>query len=571
MASGKKALFATVMAASVAGMPQMLPTCAHADDYADLLDVLRAKGSLTRHEYDTLLAKHVHHASLAAEPRAQHPARVASSNARTAVAHAGHAAQSGYEPGIRFDPGAGGDGDVSLRAEDAATRAEASARSAQAAADALNNGNFVRVAKYVPGKGLTFKAGPIDINLSGFVNGFYSYNSPAGGRPVAGGVSSGSSGFDSSAVRNGLLPAGFILKMNTVQQGMDISAVLGMYPGLDNAKPSAFNANSGGSPVGLGTAGIDLRQVYMTFGNKNIGTFKIGRDLALFASDAIMNDATLLSVGSTGSNSAPGNTSLGRIGVGYVYADWIPQISYTSPKLGGFQGSVGIFQPLDEFGYADATNPTAATAASQYSAASTQHASPMVQGRAVYDFSVSDVQVHIWASFLIQHMQGLTSALPDKASTPLLSADQHRSAMVEAGDIGTKLTYGPFEGVAYYYRGSGLGTTGLFFDGVAANGRKRSSEGYYVQGAYHFTKKFRLVGSYGVSNLYLASGENMAAESAAGAAGLVRRNQSEVGAAYYQLTDWLTVIGEYAHTSSSAHGGNKESDNTASGGVMLMF
>ncbi|MCH4026889.1 MAG: porin [Acetobacter fabarum] len=569
MASRKKALLATVMAASVAGVPYMLPTLAYADDYADLLDVLRAKGSLTRHEYDTLLAKHVHHAALAAEPRAARPAHVASGGTRTAMAHAARGAQSGYEPGIRFDPGAG-ENDISLRAEDAATRAEASARSAQEAAKALDSGNFVRVAKYVPGKGLTFKAGPIDINLSGFVNGFYTYNSPAGGRPVAGGVSSGSSGFDSSAVRNGLLPAGFILKMNTVQQGMDISAVLGMYPGLDNAKPAAFNANSGGSPVGLGTAGIDLRQVYMTFGNKDMGTFKIGRDLALFASDAIMNDATLLSVGSTGSNASPANTSLGRIGVGYVYADWIPQISYTSPKLGGFQGSVGIFQPLDEFGYADATNPTAASAASQYSAGSTQHSSPMVQGRAVYDFSVSDVQFHIWASFLIQHMQGLSSLQAD-GKTPLLSSDQHHSAMVEAGDIGTKVTYGPLEGVAYYYRGSGLGTTGLFFDGVDASGRKRDSEGYYVQGAYHITKKFRLVGSYGVSNLYLAGGENTALESQAGSAGLVRRNQSEVGAAYYQMTDWLTVVGEYSHTSSSAHGGSKESDNTASGGVMLMF
>ena len=559
MASGKKALFATVMAASVAGMPHMLPAPAYADDYADLLDVLRAKGSLTRHEYDTLLAKHVHHATQAAEPRAGRPTHVASSGARSGSAHIAHGAESGYEPGIRFDAGAS-EGDASMRAEDAATRAEASARSAQAAAAALNSGEFVRVAKYVPGKGLTFKAGPININLSGFVNGFYSYNSPAGGRPVAGGVSSGSSGFDSSAVRNGLLPAGFILKMDTVQQGMDISAVLGMYPGLDNAKPSAFNANSGGSPVGLGTAGIDLRQVYMTFGNKDIGTFKIGRDLALFASDAIMNDATLLSVGSTGSNSAPGNTSLGRIGVGYVYADWIPQISYTSPKVGGFQGSVGIFQPLDEFGYADATNPD--STASHFSAGSSQHSSPMVQGRAVYDFSLSDLKVHIWASFLIQHMQALTSQT--------ISANQHVSTMVEAGDIGTKLTYGPFEGVAYYYRGSGLGTTGLFFDGVADNGRKRTSEGYYVQAAYHATKKLKIVGSYGVSNLYLASGENMLAEQGSDV-GLVRRNQSEVGAAYYQMTDWLTVIGEYAHTSSAAHGGNKESDNTASGGVMLMF
>ncbi|NLG90590.1 MAG: porin [Acetobacter sp.] len=552
MASGKKALVATVMAASVAGSPAMLPKAALADDYSDLLDVLRAKGSLTKHEYDTLLAKHVRHSAPAQTERASSGGRGGSGSGRTAaasgtrhrmVAHAGHGAGGDeYEPGIKFDPGAE---DSGMRAESAAERAEASARSAEEAAKSLKGNDVVRVAKYVPGKGLTFMAGPININLSGFVNGFYTYNSPAGGQAVAGGVSTGSSGFDSSAVRNGLLPAGFVLKLSTVQRGMDISAVLGMYPGIDNAKNGAFNANTGGSPVGLGTAGIDLRQVYVTFGNKNIGTFKVGRDLALFGSDAILNDATLLSVGASGNNAAPGNTSLGRIGVGYVYADWIPQISYASPTIHGFQGTVGIFQPLDEFNFAGGN----------LSASSEHHSSPMVQGKVTYDFKVGEVQTRIWASFLIQHQQGLQSTL--------LNTDSRKGAMAEAGDIGTKVTYGPLEGVAYYYRGSGLGTTGLFFDGVGQNGRKRASEGYYVQGAYHVTKRLKLVGSYGVSNLYQAPGENSPT--------LVRRNQSEVGAVFYKLTDWLNLVGEYTHTSSAAHGPYKESDNTAAGGVILLF
>ena len=557
MALKKRALLLPVIATSVACTPFLTAPCALADDYSDLLDILQLKGSLTKHEHDTLLAKHLSRtasASHAAPARAvQRPVRIAS--ATTAERHSVHTARtvnSGYEAGIRFDPGT--PDEASERAEMAASRAEASARSAQEAMlstkDALNSNSIVRVDKYVPGKGLTFKAGPIDINFSGFVNGFYTYNSPAGGKPVAGGVSTGSSGFDSSSVRNGLLPAGFILKLSTTQSGIDMSAVLGMYPGVDNAKNGAFNANTGGSPVGLGTAGIDMRQVYVTVGTKEIGTFKFGRDLALFGSDAILNDATLLSVGSTGSNSAPGNTSLGRIGVGYVYADWIPQISYTSPKYHGLQGSLGVFQPLDEFNYAgdDASGRA-------LSASSTQHSSPMVQGKGTYDFTIGGVQTRIWASFLLQRQQALTS--------PDLEAGSHRSAMVEAGEIGTKITYKGFQGVAYYYRGSGLGTTALFFDGIADNGRKRASEGYYVQAMYNFTKKFKLVGSYGVSNLYQAPGENSPL--------LVRRNQSEVGAAFYSLTDWLNLVAEYTHTESAAHGPNKESDNSASGGVILLF
>ena len=34
-----------------------------------------------------------------------------------------------------------------------------------------------------------------------------------------------------------------------------------------------------------------------------------------------------------GSNAAPTNTSLGSIGYGYIYTDWLAQINYTTPDL----------------------------------------------------------------------------------------------------------------------------------------------------------------------------------------------------------------------------------------------
>ncbi|MBB2191512.1 porin [Gluconacetobacter azotocaptans] len=532
---------ALVMGATGASMLDV--AVARADEYTDLLDILLMKGNLTQAEHDGLLAKHLHHGHVPS-PRAARVAASRRDDAPRQVAVAHHTELPGpvVIGGPTLDPSV-------LQARQAAASAADSARMAQAAMlstqSALDNGSVVRVDKYVAGKGLTFRAGPIDINLSGFINGFYTYNSPAGGMPVAGGVSTGASGFDSSAVRNGLLPAGLILKLKTTQSGIDLNAVLGMYPGIDNAKNGAFNANTGGSPVGLGTAGLDFRQVYITAGTKSFGTVKIGRDLAIFGGDAILSDATLLSVGSTGSNASPGNTSLGRIGVGYVYADWIPQISYASPVIAGVQATVGVLQPLDEFNFAGGG----------LSAESTQHSSPMVQGKLTYDFKAGDLAGRIWAGFLTQHQQALTGTD--------IPATAKRGATVEAGEIGAKLTYGPAQAVAYYYRGSGLGTTGLFFDGIAANGRKRDSEGYYVQGMYNVTGKLKLVGSYGVSNLYQAPGENSTL--------LVRRNESEIGAVYYSLTDWLNLVCEYAHTQSDAHGPNSASDNTASGGAILLF
>jgi hypothetical protein len=501
--------------ASVLAMQLWLPVVAHADDYSDLLDLLRAKGTISQSDYSSLMAKH-----------------------RRSHRHMGRQSESATEETSSDE--------AAQQAQQAAAQAAASANEAQRAAEstqvALKDPAIVRTDTYVPGKGVTLHAGSVDLNFSGFVNGFYTYNSPGSGTPVAGGLSSGGSGFDSSSVRNGLLPGALIIKASTVEDGIDLAAVFGMYPGLNNTGVGTLNANNGGAPIALGSPGIDFRQLYVTAGTKAFGTVKIGRDIGLFGSDAILNDATLLSVGSPGSNSAPGNTSLGRIGIGYVYTDWLPQITYTSPVIGGFTAAVGLMTPLDEFNFAGGG----------VSATSTQHSVPMFQGKLTYDLGT---QVHLWGDFLVQPQQDLTvDGFP---------IDNNKSVTVVAGDAGAKLAFGPFGAVAYYYRGSGLGTTALFFDGVAANGNKRDSDGYYVQGSFKLTPKFKLVGSYGVSNLYLADGEVDPT--------LVRRNESEIGAAYYSLTDWMTLVGEFAHTTSHAHGPDTSDDNTISLGTIVFF
>ncbi|MFT8896137.1 MAG: porin [Acetobacter sp.] len=532
---------------------------ARADEYTDLLDILKIKGSLTQGEYSALMIKHRRHQQESAEAESgrseRRPTRLASAREQDRAGHFHSTSSSAHHVAVA----SGSDvTPVFLDAQDAAYDAAASARSARqsmlAAQAAINDPSIVRVDKYVPGKGVTFHAGPVAINLSGFVNGFYTYDN-AYGRYVGGGTSAGAGGskFDASAVRNGYLPAALITKITTTQDGIDMAAVFGMYPGLDNNKPGAMNANSGGSPVALGTPGIDFRQVYMTFGNKKMGTIKIGRDLGIFGSDAILDDATLITLGSIGGNSAPGNTSLGRIGVGYLYADWIPQISYQSPMMSGVQVTVGVMQPMDEFNFAGTNNNGAGPDA--LSAQSTHHSAPMAQGKITYDFTSGDIKGRVWAGFLIQHQQRLYSSV--------ISESQGKSATVEAGEVGAKLSYKGFEGVGYYYRASGLGSTGLFFDGITPAGNKRNSEGYYVQGSYSFDKKLRLAASYGVSNLYQAPGEIDSV--------LVRRNESEVGALFYKWTDWIQFVAEYSHTESIAHNGNRGKDNSASGGAVLFF
>src|SRR5882762_5293313 len=185
-----------------------------------------------------------------------------------------------------------------------------------------------------------FKAGAWDLSFSGNVNGFMTRNTcDNSATAVNGGLAcnNGVGGSKELAIESGLLPSALVFGGKSRQAGWDIGWTIGFYPGI---------TSSATGKSGIGRSNIDARQNFLTFGTKAGGTVKVGRDIGMFGSDAILSDMTLLGVGSGGAFGG-GNTTLGRIGVGYIYADWIPQISYSSPKYGGFQYSAGAFQGMD--------------------------------------------------------------------------------------------------------------------------------------------------------------------------------------------------------------------------------
>jgi predicted porin len=351
---------------------------------------------------------------------------------------------------------------------------------------------------------------------------------------VAGGLActaTGDAEDTSSSVSNGLLPAALAISASTTQGGYDLNATFGLFPGIstnDGGSPNLQNNPPGLSPnTALGTTGLDVRQVYLTFGNDRMGTVLAGRNIGLFGQDAILGDMTLLGVGAGGGDhAAPANTSLGSIGLGYIYTDWLAQIDYTTPDISGFKFTIGIFDPVEPLG-----------------PASTPKAAPGFHGKVAWTHD----NLYLSATFLQQKQEGVTN--PG-------DFDSH------AFDVGGKFKAGPAEFLAYYYNGKGVGTTGLFINASDGLGHERDSDGFLAQVTFTAGKtKFGL--NYGESNLDLAGGEANPT--------LVKKNSKYTAGVYQSLTDNLMLLAEFSDIRAEAQNGVENKAQTFNVGAFLKF
>jgi predicted porin len=385
-------------------------------------------------------------------------------------------------------------------------------------------------------------------SIDGNVNVDYIYTScEKDVKPVSdvGGACTGSaSGNSVSNVGNGLLPAAFTFGVSTTQGGWDLAAHLGLYPGV--------NTNDGGSPnlqsngptnTALGTAGLDVRQVYMTFGNASVGTFTLGRNIGLFQADAILNDMTLLGVGVGGSMSTanPSNTSLGSIGWGYIYTDWLTQMDYTTPVFNGATVTLGIFDPVNSL-----TEPGTAAPKS----------APGFHGKIAWKGDFDGVKVALSATGIQQQQKYNLSAT---------SSGSYQSA---GGDVFGKVDIGNIELVASGYYGKGLGTTALFVLSDDGLGNSRKSDGFLIQATYRMDQ-LKVGVNYGSSRLSYANDADRLANPF-----LVSSNNKVTGGAYYDLTKNLMILGEVTWAQSTAHFDSDLNNNTSVGfnfGAFLAF
>ncbi len=280
--------------------------------------------------------------------------------------------------------------------------------------------------------------------------------------------------------------------------------------------------------------------------------------LGLFGSDAILNDATLLGLGSPLTTNAPRNTSLGRIGIGYVYADWLPQITYTTPDFNGFTASIAAITPFNAVAFGEAGTAAGVSATGVPFAAVAPGSSiltgqelPEVQAQIKWKGNITPGAAltvsgdALWQEHKADYSTGSVSLLAPNSSVSSWGVDGFG-----------KLDIDGFSFVAYGYYGEGLGTTGFFFDGFDFAGNARKSYGGYAQASYTWDK-FTFGASWGVSALE-ATGFDW---STGVGPTLLKDNESIIGFLRYQLTPWMAIQAEYGHTWDINQLGEKNSED----------
>jgi hypothetical protein len=290
----------------------------------------------------------------------------------------------------------------------------------------------------------------------------------------------------------------------------------------------------------------------MTFGDKSWGSVKIGKDLGIYASDAILNDMTLLGVGSP---NLTGTTTLGRIGTGFQYADWKQQIAYTTPNFNGFQATAGITQAWNTYDSSLATDGsgayTSGSGVKSFNSSGTGGASPAYEGKASYSFAANDVTGKIWVSGFAQKVDGVASGENNAYSA----------------DIGANLKVAGFDLTGYYYGGEGTGATIMLRDGYSTDGHKRSVDGGYVQVKYTLPTKTVAGISWGESNLDRAGNDTVGTA----ASGLLKTNEMWTAGLYHPLTKSVNLVAEYSHVTSTNQANGESVNNVGSLGAILFF
>jgi len=384
--------------------------------------------------------------------------------------------------------------------------------------------------------GIIIPAGDWTVDIGGNVNTFYTHTNTSGSM----------TGKATNVMQTGLLPTAFGIGAKTRQNDLDVAFQFSFFTGVNSNGGDNLNAGTAYSSIspsngGLGYNSLNIRQAFLSFGDKSWGTIKAGRDLGVFGSDAILSDMTLLGVGSGAGNG--GSSTLGRIGSGYIYADWLAQMSYTTPNFNGFEATGSIHENLG----------------------SVDHNELGYSGKASYSFAANDATGKVWVEGTTHKIQNGTrnygSASVTTAATSEIDAEGY--------GIGGKVGVAGAELVGYYYDGknldSGIGTA------INTNGTgtttltSQDNNGGYVQATYILPTKTKVGVSWGKNVIDKTGSQTTDIE-----------REAWIVGAYHPLTKHLNLVPEYNHldvqgNNASTYAKTEGTAKTVSLGAILFF
>lgn len=375
------------------------------------------------------------------------------------------------------------------------------------------------VATPADAKVLIMGDGGWEFSLDGSVNGFAVWNSsdsipatPAGltrkgsvGTPGASGTD-GTTVNDAFRVRTGLLPAvwGMNVKAPTTG-GLDMAARIGIYPNISSNTKNVFGSNTANQ--------LDLREIFFTV-DGSWGQVLVGKTLSQFLGKNILTDMTLFGIGATGAVTHSAGTTLGRIGFGYVYPQFNARIQYTTPDMGGFKVSAGIYDPS----VINGTNNVAG--AGGLTANKTD--SPRFEGEGSWAGSLMGTTDLAWISGMYQNatwdgnstVPACTTALNSVTTLPgqlscLNGHDANAWGFAGGVQVGIPVGPGTLELMGSGYVGQALGTTlQLDVDSLDFTGKEKDNHGFIGQIGYAFGQGTKIQASYGESDQDETNAEN---------------------------------------------------------------
>lgn len=377
-----------------------------------------------------------------------------------------------------------------------------------------------------------------NFTFSGNVNAFLVYeaeNEDGELGSVGNPILVGDSGEDITRIRTGLLPAFAVFEAKGREGSTDLGVTFGFAPQIQ------CGDNGDGGVAHDCLAQIDMRQVFMTVGG-GWGSFKFGRDIGVFNRTNILTDQTLYGIGATGGQIA-GGTTLGRIGFGYIYPNFVPQLTFSTAGGKSSQFTIGLFDPSANNEYITTTIPRLET-----------------------EFVWTNDQTKVWVGGLLQ-----------ATKTAAFDFDPTETATSYGLSGGVKFGTEKFSVLGSGFWGSGIGTT-LLFD-FATDGTGQGSDG--LRDSYGFIGQATvalgsgtLAASYGQNTLSLTSDE-------ADVEGFEDLTNSLISFGYYhQATKSLKIVGEVDLARTSVGGvdegifGPEPEDNSSVAvalGMLLLF